>query len=114
MGLTTPVRAGVWILLILCVLHPKGTGVVQAGVTVPIQLHRSVPASPLSRGAGSGPPDMMLGGPQRGALFGGGGSPHTGTAFGLLWEGAIQSNPSSLSLFPQRFHRGFMMLTSFS
>lgn len=34
--------------------------------------------------------------------------------FGLLWEWAIQSNPSSLSLFPQMFHRGLMLLASFS
>lgn len=38
---------------------------------------------------------------------------HTGPTFGLLWEGAIQSNPFFLSLFPQRFHRGFMLLTFF-
>lgn len=49
MGLTTPVRAGVWILLIVYVLQPKGIGVVQAGVTIPIQLHRSVPGPHLWR-----------------------------------------------------------------
>lgn len=40
--------------------------------------------------------------------------PCTGTVFGLLQEWAVQSNPSSLSLFPQRLHRGLMLLTSFS
>lgn len=48
MGLTTPVGAGVWILLLPCVVHPKGISVVQAGVTVPIQLHRAVPGPHLS------------------------------------------------------------------
>lgn len=70
MWLTTPVKAGVWILLIVYVLHPKGIGVVQAGVTIPIQLHRSVPRPHLICGAGSGPPDMMLCGPQRGQSCG--------------------------------------------
>lgn len=34
--------------------------------------------------------------------------------FGLLWKWAIQSNPSSLSLLPQTFHRELMLLTFFS
>lgn len=76
----------------------------------------------LSWSAGSGPPDMTMSGPQRGAravVFGWGvcrmgWDACTGTAWGLLQEGTIQSNPSSSCLFPQRFHRGFMLLTSFS
>lgn len=37
-----------------------------------------------------------------------------GTVFVLLWKWATQSNPSSLSLLPQRFHRELMLLTFFS
>lgn len=36
MWTTTPGRPGVLILLILCVLHPNSTSVVQGGVTIPI------------------------------------------------------------------------------
>lgn len=109
-------------MLILCVLHPEGINVVEAGLTISVQLRRSVPGPPLSSGAGSGPPDTVPGGARhraRAVAFPGedcrmGWEPCTGTAFGLLWEGAIQSDPFFLFLSSKRFHGAFMLLTSFS